>query len=281
MERRPRLALSQAGRTGGAAMNITAYFDESGSHADAPVTAMAGYVADERQWQHFNARVGKLFAQFGVRTFHLVDLRHSDGDFAGWSVDRKIEFSDELQHIANESLESGVTAFLSEENYQKHYCALDWPRRARKDTKYCILFRACMGITVESVLGTPRWAYDEDEPQLRVVLEDGHNHAKDLRRFYEATIRQFDGLSRALAGLSFANKDCLPIAAADLIAGAALTRETGRKPIGFAKHPTKAEISYRGNLWRVSVEPEQLLGLYHQAVGNVGAHGPPVPLRRS
>ena len=130
-------------------MNITAYFDESGSHADAPVTAMAGYVADERQWRQFNARVGKLFAQFGVRTFHLVDLRHSDGDFAGWSVDRKIEFTDELQHIANESLESGVTAFLSEENYQKHYCALDWPRRARKDTKYCILFRACMGITVE------------------------------------------------------------------------------------------------------------------------------------
>ena len=27
-------------------MNITAYFDESGSHTGAQVTAMAGYVAD-------------------------------------------------------------------------------------------------------------------------------------------------------------------------------------------------------------------------------------------
>jgi hypothetical protein len=80
--------------------------------------------------------------------------------------------------------------------------------------------------------------------------------------------------------LRFANKDCLPIAAADLIAGAALMRETGGKPIGFAKRPTKADFSYPGHLWRVSIEPEQLLGLYHQAVANVGAHGPPAPLQR-
>jgi hypothetical protein len=246
-------------------MNITAYFDESGSHTGAPVTAMAGYVADERQWQRFNARVGELFAQFGVSEFHLVDLRHSSGDFAGWSVDRKIELTDELQHIANESLESGVTAFLSEENYHKHYCALGWPLGARRDTKYCILFRACMWFTMESALRTPRWAFG-DEPELRVVLEDGHRNAGDVRRFYESAMRKLGCPSRALAGLSFANKDCLPIAVADLIAGAALMQEAGGKPIGSAKHPSKALISYPGNLWRVSIEPEQLLDLYHQAV---------------
>jgi hypothetical protein len=54
-------------------------------------------------------------------------------------------------------------------------------------------------------------------------------------------------------------------------------RETGGKPIGFARGQTKADISYRGNLWRVLIEQEQLLGLYDQAVGNMGA-GPPVPL---
>jgi hypothetical protein len=94
-------------------------------------------------------------------------------------------------------------------------------------------------------------------------------------------MRVFGGLSRALSGLSFANKDCLPIAAANLIAGAALIRETGGKPVGFAKRPTKADISYPGNLWRVSIEAEQLLGLYHQAVSNVGTSGPPAPLRRA
>ena len=253
-------------------MSITAYFDESGTHDGAPLTAMAGYVADEQQWQRFNARVADLFAQFGVRKFHLTDLRNTREDFAGWSVDRKIEFADEFQHIANESLEGGVTAFLSEENYQKHYCALDWPRGARRDTKHCILFRACMGITVETVLRTERWAVGE-EPQLRVVLEDGHRNAGDVQRFYESTRRQYDHASRALAGLSFANKDCLPIAAADLIAGAALMRETGGKLIGFARHETKADASYLGNLWRVFVEQDQLLSLYDLAVGSADSLG--------
>jgi hypothetical protein len=249
-------------------MIITAYFDESGTHAGAPLTAMAGYVADEQQWLQFNARVGDLFAQFGIQKFHLVDLRNTREDFAGWSVDRKIGLIDELQHVANESLEHGIVAFLSEENYQKHYCALDWPPRARRDTKYCLLFRACMAITVDSVLGTQRWAIGE-EPELRVVLEDGHRNAGDVQRFYEATRRRFGGNSRGLAGLSFATKDCLPIAAADLIAGSALTRETGGKLIGVAKHQTKADVSYRGNLGRVFLEKDQLQSLYDLAVGNI------------
>ena len=54
--------------------------------------------------------------------------------------------------VANETLESGITAFLREETYQKHCCSLDWPRKALRDTKYCILFRAYMAITVDTVL---------------------------------------------------------------------------------------------------------------------------------
>jgi hypothetical protein len=72
-----------------------------------------------------------------------------------------------------------------------------------------------------------------------------------------------------LPPLRFANKDCLPIASADLIAGSALRVETGGKLIGAPKHPTKADVSYRGNLWRVLIEREQLLGLHNLAVGNI------------
>ena len=115
-------------------MIITAYFDESGTHKDAPLAVMAGYLGDEQQWQEFNVRVGELFSECGVRQFHLVDLRHSDRDFAGWSIDKKIHLTDELQHIANEPLEIGVTTFLRDETYQKHYCSLDWPRKAQRDS---------------------------------------------------------------------------------------------------------------------------------------------------
>jgi hypothetical protein len=49
---------------------------------------MAGYGADEWPWQQFNTRIERLFAQFGVREFHLVHLHRHRGDLAGWKDSR-------------------------------------------------------------------------------------------------------------------------------------------------------------------------------------------------
>ena len=124
-----------------------------------------------------------------------------------------------------------------------------------------------MHFILEAVQHTERWAPLQE---LRVVLEDGHKHAGDVERFYNSERRQYDGESVTLAPLRFANKDSLPIASVDLIAWSALRIETGGKPIGAAKYPTKADVSYRGNLLRVPIEREQLLDLYNLAVGDIG-----------
>jgi hypothetical protein len=92
-------------------MILTAYFDESGTHAGAEISAMAGFLGDARQWRKFEKRVTKLFKRFRVDVFHTIDVRRSDKDFDGWTVDRKIEFLDEFQHVINDTLESGVAFF--------------------------------------------------------------------------------------------------------------------------------------------------------------------------
>ena len=117
---------------------FTAYFDESGTHAGAEVSAMAGFVGDKRQWRTFEKRASKLFKNFNVDIFHTIDVRRTDKDFAGWKVDRKIEFLDEFQHIINETLESGVAAFLRDDDY-KYYCGLPWPKTIRRDFKVRIV----------------------------------------------------------------------------------------------------------------------------------------------
>ena len=109
-------------------MVLTAYFDESGTHAGSEVTAMAGFVGDARQWRKFEKRVSKLFRRFNVDVFHTIDVRRTDKDFEGWKVDRKLEFLDEFQHIINETLESGVSAFIRSDDY-KYYCDLGWPKK--------------------------------------------------------------------------------------------------------------------------------------------------------
>jgi hypothetical protein len=242
-------------------MVLTAYFDESGTHAGSPLSGMAGFLGDARQWRKFEKRAGKLFDRFKVDIFHTIDVRRGDKDFAGWKVDRKIEFLDEFHHIVNETLESGVASFLKEDDY-KHYCGLAWPKRARREPKYTILLRACLAEAIDFVSHIPMGL----EPRLNVVLEDGHKNAGDAVRMYK-WVQELSGQHRALAALAFQNKrDCLPLAAADLFAYSAWGAEVGQKPIGAARKPTKSEASYRGNLTRVMITRGSLDDLHQQAV---------------
>src|SRR5579863_3291764 len=98
-------------------MILTSYLDESGTHGG-PVTVMAGFLADARQWRKFEKRTTKLFTRFRVDIFHTIDVRRTDKDFEAWSVDRKIEFLDEFRHIINETTEMGYAAVLLEKDYQ-------------------------------------------------------------------------------------------------------------------------------------------------------------------
>jgi hypothetical protein len=58
-------------------MVFTAYLDESGTHAGAELSAMAGFVGDERQWRKFEKRAAKLFKRYGVEVFHTIDIKRS------------------------------------------------------------------------------------------------------------------------------------------------------------------------------------------------------------
>ena len=161
-------------------MIFTGYFDESGTHAGAEVSAMAGFVSNARQWRKYEKRTGQLFNRCGVKVFHAIDVRRGHGDFKGWTVDRKIEFLDEFQHIINETLESGVSAFIRNDDY-KYYLGLSWPKKTRWDFKYTLMFRACLSQIVDVVGRIPQ----ANEPRLHVVLEDGHNNAEDAVRNYK------------------------------------------------------------------------------------------------
>src|SRR5229473_3740600 len=135
-------------------MILTAYFDESGTHDGSGLSAMAGFVGNARQWSKFEKRAGKLFKRFRVDVFHTIDVRRTDKDFEGWKVDRKIEFLDEFQHIINETLESGVASFIRDDDYE-YYSKLSWPKKTRRDSKYGILFRACLSQVVDTMAQIP------------------------------------------------------------------------------------------------------------------------------
>jgi hypothetical protein len=168
-----------------------------------------------RQWRKFEKRTSKLFKRFGVDIFHTIDVKRTDKDFRRWSVDRKIEFLDEFQHIINETLELGFASILKQEDYD-YYRNLQCPRKARKDSKYTIMFRGCLAAAIDGAGSIQEWRYGK-EPKLNIVLESGHDNAPDAMRLYNFFKDRVP--SSALSGLTFESKgDSLSLAAADLFA---------------------------------------------------------------
>jgi hypothetical protein len=144
---------------------------------------------------------------------------------------------------------------------------LPWPKNAQvgKDSKYGILFRASFAAILESAMRVPNWQRMQ-EPQLKIVIEDGHRNVGDLNRIYERVKSTFKN-SKAIAGLKFQGKvGCLPLAAADLFAYSVFGGETGSKPIGTATRPSKSDVSYRGNMHRIVIDRPTLLLLNEQAI---------------
>jgi hypothetical protein len=241
---------------------FTGYFDESGTHTGAGVSTIAGYIGEARQWRKYEKRAAKLFARYGVNVFHAIDVRRGHGDFKGWSVDRKLEFLDDFQHIINETLESGVAAFIRDDDYQ-YYLDLNWPRKARWDSKYTIMFRACLAHSVDIVGHIPNMK----EPRLHVVIERGHDNVEDARRSYSWVRDRLPAANqRALAGLILGDKSDLPLAAADHFAYAAWGDKVGQKKIGILKRPSKAEASYHGNAVWIDLNRDTLDSLHEQAM---------------
>lgn len=247
-------------------MILTAYLDESGTHGPSPVSVMAGFVGEARQWRKFEKRAGKCVRRYGVDVCHAIDIKRGHNDFEGWSVDRKISFIDDMQHIVNETLELGYAVILKNADYESFYAKQDRPKKVIRDSKYGVLFRATIACLVEGIGRTDDWK--KRVRGVQFVLESGHPNAGDAVRLFEYARANLSARAReALAGISFESKvKCLPLATADLLAYGAYQVETDGKKIGSPKSPLKCKASYRNNCYRHVIDHHELRGLYLQSL---------------
>lgn len=246
-------------------MILTAYLDESGTHGPSPLSVMAGHIADARQWRNYEKRMGALFRRYRVDVCHAIDVKRGDGPFAGWSVNKKLTFMDEIGVICND-LEYGFTAVLRAEDYDAFYARRDRPKKVTQDTKYGILFRATFAGFIRLIGQNRNWA---KHGKIHVVLESGHRNAQDAVRLYNLLYEKMSPRAQqSLGGISFKTKaDCLPLAAADHLAYAAYLGWTGGKAIGEWKNGApKMRSNYRKNCFNTMVDANALEALYRQSM---------------
>ena len=64
---------------------LYAYFDETGTHSGARITAIAGFVGSKPQWEAIEERWISILSEYadrGVHTFHMTDCAAQTGEFA-------------------------------------------------------------------------------------------------------------------------------------------------------------------------------------------------------
>src|SRR5262245_61922147 len=84
---------------------LTAYLDDSGTHAGANVTLLAGLCGNAHQWDHFSSLWKQALeaplngAKPPVRRFHMFDCFGARHDFKGWTRSDADDFGHQLANI--------------------------------------------------------------------------------------------------------------------------------------------------------------------------------------
>lgn len=243
---------------------VAAYIDESGTHGSDSL-AMTAYMGDMAQWFRFEDRVGALFKGENVRVFHAKEYRDSDGDFAGWKVDRKTRFLDAFGTITNEELEYGCNTILKISDYKKYYLEGPKPKKARLDTAYGVCFRATLeylaGIVATRV--SKQWPPIGHMRTFHVVIEQGAKNLGDAIRIFHDYKAELLPEYRGLLGTITPERkeDCLPLAISDLVVHGTWRQEEGYKSTWRSNFKLKMTKAYKQNHVRLGVEEAALRAL--------------------
>jgi hypothetical protein len=183
---------------------FTAYYDDSGTADDTLAVVVAGFVATDKQWPHFERNWNDTLRQFGISLFHMKEFAHSVGEFSRFKQnkpDREFFLRQLLSHISVRVTYPTAHAVLMKP-YRKvnETFALDYAF-----PPYALAGRTC-------VARINLWAERRGIPreQIHHVFEDG---SAGKSKLYESVLRDHR------IEVTFKKKnECVALQAADLFA---------------------------------------------------------------
>jgi hypothetical protein len=170
---------------------LTVYLDESGTHdgdggsnTASSVLVMAGMMGNAPQWARFQYSLNRLKEGYGFTIFHTKKFKDRDGDFKGWSVEKRLKLVSDLTDIIADKLMQGCAISLKRADYSTQYRAEPFHRKARHDTEYGLCFRACLKYLVDEATRRLRNHKRFKQAKLSVVLEHGAKNSGDCERIF-------------------------------------------------------------------------------------------------
>ncbi|MBI4608672.1 MAG: DUF3800 domain-containing protein [Candidatus Rokubacteria bacterium] len=189
---------------------LTAYFDESGTHAGAKAVSVAGYVSTVKAWESFEREWRESLAIYNIDHFHMTDFVAGQGQFTNWPKQKKRSRLRKLIDAANRHALAAIGIVIPANLYQR----LSEQDRAVCDSPYRIAAMQCCA-------EIRRWLETFDSnAEVAYVFEAGAKGAGKVAEFFRAAMDE-KAAKEHLRILSFKFEDkkrSAPLQAADILA---------------------------------------------------------------
>lgn len=96
---------------------LVAYFDESGTHAESPIIAVAGFLAPQERWIEYEAKWAHVLEKWGLSVFHMAEYENRQGPYAALTNPDRIELLGSLIEIIAATAWVGISVALVKADY--------------------------------------------------------------------------------------------------------------------------------------------------------------------
>lgn len=196
---------------------IAAYFDESGSHDQADVLTIAGYVSTAERWCRLASEWEKALAPYHLDEFKMKNFAHPTKEFRDWPEHRRMRLFRRLAGIIDRRTLFGFGVGVMRRSYMDVVA----PRCCKGDPLSTDPYLFCIHFALEALGRAQRKGLVPDEP-IAVFFDDGHKHAGAVDG-YASMLKRNPRWQRVVASISLVDSKFPPVQPADMLA-----YETGR-----------------------------------------------------
>jgi len=187
---------------------LTGYFDESGTHDQATVTTVAGFISTPERWGEFDEAWRVVLKRWGLSSFHMNEFAHFTGEYEQFRKDEAgrrllLRF---LAAVIKETCLYGCAASVIRKDHEMLNA------NNRLGSAYSLAAKGCMALNASWM------AANDQEPPLDVLFEAGCEFSKQFVRELENDERP-QGALNEFGVVSFDTKHRFPgLQAADFLA---------------------------------------------------------------
>lgn len=212
-------------------MILTAYLDESGTHAGTRFLTVGGFIGQARDWREFDRRWKKMCVKAGRDYIHGKEVFKATRNRAAY--EREVALIDRMTALTERYAMAGFSCTINRADYQECYREpLRGVRKARCESEYAL----CVKVLAYEIAALVGRSFPDKRPRIHFILEEGHVNAGDaVRAFHELKQKAPEDLVEALGTISFGEKKRFPgLQAADSMAHVAF--KSDEKGIDLVEH---------------------------------------------